>query len=67
MLKLIENSVPKFSNYRDCLKILILEPHTKVLNVSVKVLSEVIQSIGTPTSIDQVYLAAQIELSDGEL
>ncbi|MEH2063644.1 MAG: hypothetical protein V7K50_15510 [Nostoc sp.] len=67
LIKLLKASAPKFDNYSDCLRILILEPHTKVLNLSINFLSQVIQSIEIPSSIDQVWLATQFERDDEEL
>lgn len=64
--KLIERAAPKFDKYRDCIKILILELHTNVLTFSIKSLSEIIQTIDIPESIDQIWIGGQVELNDGE-
>jgi hypothetical protein len=64
--KLIERAAPKFDKYRDCIKILILELHTNVLNFSIKSLSQIIQTIDVPESIDQIWIGGQVELNDEE-
>ncbi len=64
VFKLIQSSIPKFSNYDNCLKVLILEPHTEIINISFKILREAIQSISIPSTIDQIWLAVQIEIDE---
>ncbi|MEG5061016.1 hypothetical protein QUB60_24745 [Microcoleus sp. A2-C5] len=64
--KLIERAAPKFDKYRDCIKILILELHTNVLTFSIKSLSQIIQTIDVPESIDQIWIGGQVELNNGE-
>jgi hypothetical protein len=64
--ELIKRAAPKFDKYRDCIKILILELHTNVLTFSIKSLSQIIQTIDVPESIDQIWIGGQVELNDGE-
>ena len=63
---LIKRAAPKFDKYRDCIKILILELHTNVLTFSIKSLSQIIQTIDVPESIDQIWIGGQVELNNGE-
>jgi hypothetical protein len=62
--KLIEESVPKFDNFIDCLRILIVEPYTNILNLTPEILGQIMKSIEVPLNIDQIWLASQIELDD---
>lgn len=64
--KIIQRSVPKFENYSDCVRVLILEPHTNVLSFLSDVFTPAIQSLEMPNNIDQIWLAVQIELNDWE-
>jgi hypothetical protein len=64
--KIIERSVPKFENYNDCIRILILEPHTNVLNFLSDIFSPAIRFLEMPKNIDQIWLAVQIEINDDE-
>jgi hypothetical protein len=64
--ELIKRAAPKFDKYRDCIKILILELHTNVLTFSIKSLSQIIQTIEVPESIDQIWIGGQVELNSGE-
>lgn len=63
---LIARSAPKFDSYAHCLRVLIVEPYTDVLNVSPEMLSQMIQGIVLPMNIDQIWLAVQVELNDRE-
>ncbi len=64
--ELIAGSAPKFDSFVDCLRVLIVEPYTDVLNVSTEMLSQIIQGITVPMNIDQIWLAVQVELNDQE-
>jgi hypothetical protein len=64
--ELIESSAPKFDNFADCHRVLIVEPYTNVLNLSPEMLSQIIHSITVPVNIDQISLAARMELSEGK-
>jgi hypothetical protein len=64
--KIIERSVPKFENYSDCIRILILEPHTNVLNFLSDIFNPAIQFLEMPRNIDQIWFAVQIEINDDE-
>jgi hypothetical protein len=64
--KIIRRSVPKFENYSDCVRILILEPHTNILSFLSDVFTPAIQPLEMPSNIDQIWLAVQIELNDWE-
>lgn len=61
---LIAKSAPKFDKFADCLRVLIVEPYTNVLNVSPEMLRRITQNIKIPMNIDQIWLASWIELND---
>lgn len=62
--KLIEESVLKFHNFFDCLTVLIIEPYTNVSNLTPKMFEQIIEDVEVPSSIDQIWLASQVELDD---
>ena len=64
--KIIESVSLKFDNYDDCIKILILEPHTHIRNFLSDIFKPSMQSLKTINNIDQVWLAVQYEISDFE-
>lgn len=64
--KILESVTLKFVNYDDCIKILILEPHTHIWNFLSEIFKPAIQSLETMNNIDQVWLTVQNEVSDYE-
>lgn len=66
LYKVVSRTVPKFKNYSNCTRVLILEPHTNILNFLPSIFRPAMQTVEIPTDIDQVWLAVLIELSELE-
>lgn len=64
--RLIESSSAKFEKYSDCTRVLLLELYSCVINLSTDALSQIIQAIEVPSSIDQIWLAGEVEISEWE-